>query len=66
MKGGIGWNLKISIKNTKSELKNYYRETRDSKAPVGYYRFQIGFVFAEYDLFKPLLLYKIPYIWIFV
>jgi len=28
-------------------------QTSDSQAPVGYNRFQIGCVLAEYDLFKP-------------
>ncbi len=27
--------------------------SRDTQAPLGYRRFQIGCVFAEYDLFKP-------------
>ena len=28
------------------------KQTRDSQAPVGYRRFQIGCVFVEYDLFN--------------
>ena len=34
-------------------VKNIIVANLRSQAPVGYRRFQIGFVFAEYDLFKP-------------
>ena len=33
-----------------------------TQTPRGYRRFQIGCVFAEYDLFKPTFLYNIWYI----
>ena len=32
---------------------NYNRSKPEVQASVGYNRFEIGFVFAEYDLFKP-------------
>ena len=41
--------LKIQSKNKKI----IEEQTWDSQAPVGYNHFQIGCVFAEYDLFKP-------------
>ena len=31
----------------------YQEQTWDSQVSVGYSLFQIGFIFAEYDLFKP-------------
>ena len=42
----------ISIQNAKSKLKNYNRSKPEILRLLGIYRFQIGFVFVEYDLFN--------------